>query len=199
MSSSLSSGSPLHYCVFKGKEFFITSGVQICLLTHLRSQDNDLMVPTWENSSTAESRIQGTFKGGSTAPHNPLNRGPTQQLPRHILSSNPIAQLHTIKISRKQGNMKSLQKKLLCDWGGGGKGGIKQTPQSPCLPSCTPSHRREGVLLCKTCATHPAMRSPSWGVAYWRCAGTHKQPASMDSVLTTDVIGISAVCFRGSL
>lgn len=158
MSSSLSSGSPLHYCVFKGKEFCITSGVQICLLTHLRSQDSDLMVPTWENSSTAESRIQGTFKGGSTAPPNPLNRGPTQQLPRHILSSNAIAQLHTIKISRKQGNMKSLKKKLLCDGGGGG---IKRTPQSPCLPSCTPSHRREGVLLCKTCATHPAMRPPS--------------------------------------
>lgn len=145
----------------------------------------------------AESRERS--REAALHPHNPLNRGPTQQLPRHILSSNAIAQLHTIKISRKQGNMKSLKKKLLCDWGRGGKGGIKQTPQSPCLPSCTPSHRREGVLLCKTCATHPAMRSPSWGVAYWRCAGTHKQPASMDSVLTTDVIGISAVCFRGSL
>lgn len=145
MSSSLSSGSPLHYCVFKGKEFFITSGVQICLLTHLRSQDNDLMVPTWENSSTAESRIQGTFKGGSTAPHNPLNRGPTQQLPRHILSSNPIAQLHTIKISRKQGNMKSVQKKLLCDWGGGGEGegGDKTNTPIP-LPSILHSFPSQG-------------------------------------------------------
>lgn len=101
MNSSLSSGLPLHYCAFKGKEFCTVSGVQICLLTHLRSQDNDLMVPTWENSSTAESRIQETLKGGSAAPPNPLNGGPTLQLPRHILSSSAIAELHIIEISTK--------------------------------------------------------------------------------------------------
>lgn len=89
----------------------------------------------------AESRERS--REAALHPHNPLNRGPTQQLPRHILSSNAIAQLHTIKISRKQGNMKSLKKKLLCDWGRGGEGGDKTNTPIP-LPSILHSFPSQG-------------------------------------------------------
>lgn len=82
MNSSLSSSSPLRYCVFKGKELCYKLPPNQCLLTHFRSQDKDLTVlPMQEASSTAENKVQGTFKAGSSTfppPSPPLNKGPAQ-------------------------------------------------------------------------------------------------------------------------